>query len=103
MATLIFPEGEREVYLRHLLHKPLSALAQLYSSSIHRLADVEDEKQGTPVPQQTAASSRLHQSAETCLSSLRAGTASIATNSANGVIFLNLPVGTSIPNNDYCF
>ena len=103
MTTLIYPESELEVHiappkgLQQLLHNPLAALSQLWHSSNFSLA--EEEREELPLVQltghqQPASPLRLHVNAERCLSSLRAGTASIAImqDDTNGVNFLDLPV-----------
>ena len=106
MTALIFPEGDQSQSLlqlapssktlQQLIQEPLTTLSQLYTStSTRREEDKQNEIQLVQYPSnQALPHPKLHVTAETSLSSLRAGTASIMiTNSyPNGVDFLNLPV-----------
>jgi hypothetical protein len=108
MATLIVPEAAESESLLHrltpppppkalqrLLQESLSVLSHWYGS--HGGGDEtgkvgDDGEEGIPLVQLSSSPApRLHPAAESCLSSLRAGTASIATGDASPD-FLNLPV-----------
>ena len=108
MATLIVPEATgREVLqckaapppsgLQRLLQESLSVLSHWYDSSHggggeDEAGEVGGEKEEIPLVELPAdPQPRLHPAAESCLSSLRAGTASISTAGA-APDFLNLPV-----------
>ena len=107
MTALIFPEEDREdpfhgqlassKTLQQLLQEPLSALSQWYrnvSLGGGGGEGAKDEVQLVQFPSNSRQSPALRGLHETCLSSLHAGTASIAASSSrpNGVNFLNLPV-----------
>ena len=117
MATLIIPEAaESESFLhrltpppqpkalQRLLQESLSVLSHWYYDS-HGGGD-ETGKVGDEGVQLVQLSSspapRLHPTAESCLSSLRAGTASIATGGASPD-FLNLPVRQTHKKSDLGF
>ena len=108
MTTFIFPESGRDVRLaspkgvHKLLSEPLSTLSQWYSSNFRHGKAEEEEKEKpaelalvqSPDDRQSA-HPRLHEVAESCLSSLRAGTASIVVTSSRphgGIHFLEMPV-----------
>ena len=104
MSTLILPGNGHELPLpspkgvQKLLSDPLSALSQWYSNHFRHGDAEEEEKEEIALVQLSsdnqATHPRLHESAESCLSSLRAGTASIVITSTHqrGIHFLNLPV-----------
>ena len=99
MTSFVFPESERELRLapkglHQLLHEPLSALSQWYSNFSNGEAEEKEEIGLVQLPDNRATPLRLHEGAESCLSSLRAGTASIviASNNTDGINFFNLPV-----------
>ena len=96
MATLVLPEAARNESVRslsknglhHLLHESLAALSHWYEGE----KEEEEEREEIELVQlSSGAHCRLHASAESCLSSLRAGTASIAAPGPSPD-FLTLPV-----------
>lgn len=96
MTSFIFPESERLAAgkgLQELLQQPLSALSQWYNNFSNGEAAEKEEIALLQLPDRQATPLRYHEASESCLSSLRAGTASIiASKNSDGINFLNLPV-----------
>ena len=101
MTSLVAcPESEGLVAGPKLIHQlfrqPLSVLAQWYQElrDGDREEEEEDEIAVDVLPSNPAPPLKLHEGAESCHSSLRAGTASIvmSRNERGNLNFLNLPV-----------
>lgn len=96
MTSFIFPESEHVPSpkgLQELLQQPLSALSRWCSNFSNGEAAEKEEIALLQLPDRQATPLRFHEAAESCLSSLRAGTASIiASKNSDGINFLNLPV-----------
>ena len=78
--------------LQQFIHDPLLYISKWYSTNPSQGA-----AERAPLPRQSnAAAVRLHENAESCLSSLKAGTASILQQTEKGVHLLTLPVSCSV-------
>lgn len=73
--------------LQQFIHDPLLYISKWYHSTSPSRGAAE-----RALPKQSAAAVRLHENAESCLSSLEAGTASILQQTEKGVHLLTLPV-----------
>ena len=89
---------DRVVYAESSFTLPSSALQQfihdplLYVSKWYHSTSPSRGAADRALPKQSAAAVRLHENAESCLSSLEAGTASILQQTEKGVHLLTLPV-----------